>query len=79
MPTALIFGPYRFFFWSYDCAEPRHVHVQRERKRAKFWLDPVSLADSSGFRPRELREVEWIIEDHLALLRSVWDEHCGGA
>jgi hypothetical protein len=79
MPTALIAGPYRFFFWSYDCAEPRHIHVQRERLRAKFWLDPVALEENQGFRSRELREVERIIIANLELLRSKWDEHCNGA
>ncbi len=77
MPTALIVGPYRFFFWSYDCIEPRHIHVQRDRSRAKFWLDPVSLADSGGFRANELRRVERIILENLDLLRSKWDEYCG--
>ncbi len=27
--------------YSYDCSEPRHVHVDREDKSAKFWLDPT--------------------------------------
>lgn len=79
MPTALIVGPYRFFFWSYDCTEPRHIHVQREQNRAKLWLDPVSLVENHGFRPRELREIERIVIEHLDLLRSKWDEHCTGA
>jgi hypothetical protein len=79
MPTALTVGPYRFFFWSYDCAEARHIHVQRERNQAKFWLDPVALADNKGFRANELRDIERIITEHLALLRSKWDEHCTGA
>ena len=63
MPTALIVGPYRCFFWSYDGAEPRHIHVQRERNRARFWLDPVSLAENRGLRPRELRDIERIIAE----------------
>jgi Domain of unknown function (DUF4160) len=40
MPTALRTGPYRFYFYSYDCGEPRHMHVDRENRSAKFWLDP---------------------------------------
>lgn len=79
MPTALIIGPYRFFFWSYDCTEPQHIHIQHDRTRAKFWLDPVSLADNNGFRSRELREIERLIVENLELLRSAWDEHCNGA
>ncbi|MGP0593877.1 DUF4160 domain-containing protein [Nitrospira sp. T9] len=37
-------GPYRFFFYSFDCNEPKHVHVQRERHICKFWLEPIFLA-----------------------------------
>ncbi len=79
MPTALTVGPYRFFFWSYDCTEPRHIHVKREKMLAKFWLDPVILVTNNGFRARELREIERIIVGNLELLREVWDEHCNGA
>jgi hypothetical protein len=79
MPTALIVGPYRFSFWAYDCGEPPHIHVHRERNQAKFWLDPVALADNKGFRANELRDIERIIVEHLELLRSKWDEYCTGA
>jgi len=55
MPTSLRTGPYRFYFYAYDCAEPRHMHVDRERLSAKFWLDPdVSLEDTHGFGCSEL-------------------------
>ena len=37
-------GPYWFFFYSFDCGEPIHVHVRRENAEAKFWLQPVALA-----------------------------------
>ena len=50
MPTVLRSGPYRVFFYSGDRDEPRHVHVEREASLAKFWLDPVRLAESGGFR-----------------------------
>lgn len=79
MPTVLISGPYRFYFWSYDCDEPRHIHVQRDSKQAKFWLDPVLLEDSFGFRGKELREIERIIVANSLLLREAWDEHCARA
>lgn len=37
MPTLRdVPGPYRIFFYSFDCQEPMHVHVQRERKTCKF-------------------------------------------
>lgn len=31
MPTIKgIPGPHRFFFYSFDCNEPPHVHIRRE-------------------------------------------------
>jgi len=53
MPTVLRAGPYRFFFYSSDAAEPPHVHVERDENTAKFWLSPVrsrAAADSSLLR-----------------------------
>jgi hypothetical protein len=36
MPTVLIEGPYRFFWYSVDRAEPPHVHVDEMRIRRSF-------------------------------------------
>ena len=78
MPTALRIGPYRLYFYSYDCREPRHMHVDRENLSAKFWLDPdVSVIENLGYSRRELRDIERIIRDNLELLRNEWDTHCG--
>lgn len=80
MPTALRLGPYRFYFYSYDCGEPRHVHVDREDKSAKFWLDPIAgLAENHGYARRELREIEQIVKENLETLRNEWDAFCGGS
>ena len=50
-----ILGPYRFFFTSFDCNEPPHVHAERENRTCKFWLDPLRLARNHGFGARELK------------------------
>jgi Domain of unknown function (DUF4160) len=55
MPTVLRIGPYRFFFYAGDRQEPPHIHVEREDNTAKFWLDPVRLQQSRGFRRNEGR------------------------
>jgi hypothetical protein len=52
--------------------------VQRENRQANFWLDPVLLEASYGFRGKELREIELIIPNNILLLREAWDEHCAG-
>lgn len=77
MPTTLRIGPYRFYFYSYDCGEPRHTHVDRQNMSAKFWLHPsVSLAENYGFSRKELRDIEWIVRDNLETLRNEWDAFC---
>ncbi len=79
MPTALRIGPYRFYFYSYDCGEPRHMHVDREGMSAKLWLDPiVSLVESHGYSRKELRDIERIATENLEILRNEWDNFCGG-
>jgi len=78
-PTLLREGPYRIYMYSYDCGEPRHVHVDRENKSAKFWLDPVvTLAANYGYSRAELRKIERLLGEHLDLLRERWDEFCSG-
>jgi hypothetical protein len=77
MPTTLRTGPYRFYFYSYDCGEPRHSHIDRENMSAKFWLDPnVSLAENFGFPRKELRHIERVIRENLETLRNEWDAFC---
>lgn len=74
-PTVLRSGPYRFFFFSNEAGEAVHIHVQRERMLAKFWLDPVQVARSTGFSPRELRRIESIIAKSRTLLLEAWNEY----
>jgi hypothetical protein len=77
MPTMLRIGPYRFYFYSYDCAERKHTHVDHERKSAKFWIEPdVLIADNHGFNRSELRKIERVIRKHLETLRDEWNDHC---
>ncbi len=70
-------GPYRFFFYSFDCLEPEHVHVRRERMLCKFWLEPVVLASNDGFTPRELNQIRALVLRYAIQLLEAWDEHCG--
>jgi hypothetical protein len=70
-------GPYRFFFFSFDCHEPKHVHVQRENLVCKFWLDPLDLSKNYGFSPKELGEIRRFIQLHQSKIEEAWHEHCG--
>lgn len=78
MPTITgIPGPYRFFFYSSDCHEPKHVHVRRERNVCKFWLEPITLSNNNGFSAQELYRISRLITTHLYQILEAWDEHCG--
>lgn len=77
MPTAFREGPYRFHFYSSDCNEPMHVHVQRDRNEAKFWLDPIEIAHNYGFAGHELRKIRKMIRAQKSMIADAWYEHCG--
>jgi hypothetical protein len=73
MPVVLREGPFRFFFYSGDRGEPPHVHVERDNRVAKFWLDPVRLQRTGGLTRQEIRRIERIIEENQALLMEEWN------
>jgi hypothetical protein len=52
------FGPYRFFIYSTDRDEPQHVHIERDDKIAKVWLEPARLQSSGGFSRAELQKIQ---------------------
>ena len=75
MPTILRIGPYRFFFYSNEQGEPAHIHVQRDRMLAKFWLNPVSIAGSTRFSPKDLRKIEELVVENKGTLMESWNEY----
>ena len=77
MPTVVRIGAYRFFFYSNEGTEPPHIHVQRERYLAKFWLQQVALARVTGFRAVELRKVERLVVSHQQEFLEAWHEYFG--
>ena len=75
MPTVLRSGPYRFFFYAGDRDEPFHVHIEREDKVAKLWLEPVRLQESGGFSRPELNRIRQLVQLHKEQLRKAWHEY----
>lgn len=74
MPTVLRHGPYRFFFYSSDRHEPPHVHIERDGRIAKCWLDPPRLRDPDGYNQNELRQIRAIIKLQHRTLMEAWNE-----
>ena len=77
MPTILRIGGYRFFFFSNEGTEPLHVHVESAECYAKFWLQPVALADSVGYNGKELTRLRKMVGEHSALFMERWHEYFG--
>ncbi len=77
MPTVLVIGPYRFFFYASDRNEPFHVHIEREDCIAKFWLGPVRLERSGGFGRSELSDLQHLTEENEKLIMEKWNEYFG--
>jgi len=77
MPTLFIIDGYRFFFFSNEGTEPKHVHVEKAEKYAKFWLNPIVLAANYKFNSSELRKIEEIIEERKKEIEVKWDEYFG--
>lgn len=77
MPTVLISGAYRMYFYSHEPNEPPHVHIDRDNLSAKFWLSPVSLARNSGFNARELRRLQALVAEHREKILEAWNGHFG--
>jgi hypothetical protein len=77
MPTVLEDGPYKFVFFSSDKGEPPHIHVKRERRIAKLWLESVALAKNRGFSAHELNTIARLATKHRIRLLEAWHEYFG--
>ena len=78
MPTILREGPYPLFFYASDREEPPHVHVERDDRVAKFWLDPERLQRSGGLRRSEIGQIARIIGENQTFLVEAWHEYFDG-
>ncbi len=65
MPTVFRIDGYRFFFYSLENNEPPHIHIEAGENVAKYWLHPVQLAMSDGFRSRELTKLRLLVIDRF--------------
>jgi len=77
MPTVLRVYGFRFFFYSLEGSEPPHIHVEHGNNVAKFWLQPVSLAESHGFRIHELNRLRLLVIEHRLKFVEAWNARFG--
>ena len=75
MPTVLRVSGFRFFFYSLEGSEPPHIHVEHGDKVAKFWLGPVRVVESRGFRSRELNRLRMMVIQNRDTFLEAWNDH----
>ena len=64
------------FSFSAVRARSHAIFMFSKRERyAKFWLEPIELAESRGFRSSELSDLHKLIESTAKRLLLAWDEH----
>lgn len=74
MPVILRVKGYRFWFYEADLDEPPHVHVGKENKEAKYWLNPIVLTKSRRFGQHELNEIERILVEYRTDILEAWEK-----
>jgi len=77
VPTVLRIGSYRFYFYSHEPNEPPHIHVDRDKLSAKFWLENVSLANNKGFPAKELNKLYALVTKHQKQFLNEWHGYFG--
>lgn len=79
MPVVIIVKGIRFFFVSYDCSEPMHIHVSKDNNECKYWLrsaNIIELAYNHGFSRKELNFIKKTISNNYELIKDTWNEYC---
>ncbi|MDP2829773.1 MAG: DUF4160 domain-containing protein [Sulfuricellaceae bacterium] len=79
MPVVFRWKGCKFFFFSNegDPREPLHIHVRCHGARAKFWLDPVAVAENIGFAAHELNDLARVVSGNQDQIQRAWHEHFG--
>lgn len=76
MPTILRLKGYRFMIYTSEPANERpHVHVIKDDRDAKIWIDVLAFAKGDDlFKAKERREIMEIAEEHQAFFMEKWEE-----
>jgi hypothetical protein len=76
-PTLKNENGYKFYIWSNE--ENRiHVHVNKEDKTAKIWIEPmVEVAENKGFSTKELNTILKIVQENEIEFKAKYRTHIG--
>ncbi|MEK6814624.1 MAG: DUF4160 domain-containing protein [Nitrospirota bacterium] len=55
-----------------------HIHIERDDKVAKFWLEPIRLCSSGGFSRAEIGRIQEVVRTHANDLKEAWHAYFNG-
>lgn len=56
-----------------------HIHVLKDDKEAKFWLEPrIEIAVNDGFPSHEINRIQEIVEIYADYFKKQYQCHIGG-
>ena len=77
-PTFLKEKGYAFKIYSNE-EERMHIHVIKEDKEAKFWLEPkVEIAYKGDFSQHEINKIQQVVELYADYFKKQYLLHIGG-
>ena len=69
---------YTFKIYSNE-EERMHIHVIKEDKEAKIWLEPkVEVASKGDFSQHEINQITHIVELYADHFKQQYQQHIGG-
>jgi hypothetical protein len=77
MPRVFEWKGWRFEFYSLDFAEPPHIHIRKDRKETKIWLENMAIARNKRCTDKELNELLDVVRSHRQEFLERWNEHFG--
>jgi len=77
MPTVYEWKGWKFLFYSLDAVEPPHIHVRKDRKETKIWLNSLEIARNKRCTAQELNVLVKVVEEHRGEFLERWHEHFG--
>ncbi|PYB72578.1 DUF4160 domain-containing protein [Rhizobium wuzhouense] len=77
MPTIFEWKGWKFLFFSLDRAGPPHIHVRKDRKELKLWLDPVRVAYNRRVADHEVNAIIDVVNEHRKEFIDAWKRYFG--
>jgi len=77
VPTLLIWRGYKFRFYALDTGEPPHVHIVKDGKSLKVWLQSVEVARNKGYTDQEVARLLAIVAERRDDWMGAWNDFFG--